>query len=83
VTGIEQRNDGARTTVRAGVAAIARLVAVAAVALGVAGWGRPPSVRTVIAPASKPITTEPSRSVRRTRAPAVASRSIVALAGWP
>ena len=42
-----------------------------------------PSVRTVMSPASKPTTTVPSRSVRRTRAPAAASRSRVALAGWP
>ena len=42
-----------------------------------------PSVRTVMSPASKPTTTVPSRSVRRTRAPAAASRSSVALAGWP
>ena len=42
-----------------------------------------PSVRTVISSASNPTTTVPSRSVRRTRAPAAASRSSVALAGWP
>jgi hypothetical protein len=42
-----------------------------------------PSVRTVMSPSSKPTTTVPSRSVRRTRAPAAASRSKVALAGWP
>jgi hypothetical protein len=44
---------------------------------------RAPSVRTVICAASNPTTIVPSRSVRSTRAPAVASRSIVALAGWP
>jgi hypothetical protein len=53
VTGIEQRNEGARTTFRAAVGAVARLQAVAvgdvarlqavAVALAVGGWGRPPS----------------------------------------
>ena len=45
--------------------------------------GRAPSVRTVIPAASKPTTTVPSRSVRRTRAPDAASRSSVALAGCP
>jgi hypothetical protein len=42
-----------------------------------------PSARTVIWSASKPTVTVPSRSVRKTRAPAAASRSSVALAGWP
>ena len=50
---------------------------------GAAAVERPPSARTVIPLASKPTTTVPSRSVRRTRAPAAASRSSVALAGWP
>lgn len=44
---------------------------------------RPPSARTVIPDGSKPTTTVPSRSVLRTRAPAAARRSRVALAGWP
>jgi hypothetical protein len=45
--------------------------------------GRPPSARTVIPDGSNPITTVPSLSVRSTRAPAAASRSSVAFAGWP
>jgi hypothetical protein len=81
VTGIEQRNEGARASLRTAVAAVAGLLTVPVVGRGVAGGGRPPSVRTVIALASKPTTTEPSRSVLRTRAPAVVSRSRVALAG--
>ena len=44
---------------------------------------RAPSVRTVIPVPSKPTTTVPSRSVRSTRAPVWANRSIVAAAGWP
>ena len=44
---------------------------------------RGPSLRTVSAPDSKPTTTVPSRSVRRTRAPAAASRSSVTRVGWP
>jgi hypothetical protein len=44
---------------------------------------RPPSARTVIPDGSKPTTIVPSRSVRSTRAPAAASRSSVAFAGWP
>ncbi len=58
----------------------------AACAVGVverAGTGRPPSAWTVIPAASKVATTVPSRSVRKTRAPAAASRSSVARAGCP
>lgn len=76
VTGIAQRNAGVRATFEPGI------VARAAVARGV-GTARPPSVVTVIPAVSKPTTTDPSRSVRSTRAPDVASRSSVALAGCP
>ena len=68
--GIAQRNAAARPAPRAGTG-------------DAAAAGRPPSARTVIASRSKPTTTVPSRSVRRTRAPAAASRSSVAFAGWP
>lgn len=44
---------------------------------------RAPSVRTRSRAASKVTTTVPSRSVRRTRAPAAARRSMVARVGWP
>jgi hypothetical protein len=50
---------------------------------GTAAAGRPPSARTVIPLASNPTTTDPSRSVRKTRAPDAASRSSVDFAGWP
>jgi hypothetical protein len=50
---------------------------------GAAAAGRPPSAWTVIPLASKPTTTDPSRSVRKTRAPEAASRSRVDFAGWP
>ena len=63
----------AAVTAVAGVATVAAVERTAAV--------RAPSVRTVIPVASKPITIVPSRSVRSTRAPAVARRSIVAVAG--
>jgi hypothetical protein len=79
VTGIEHRNVGARGaafTSVAGGAAAAKTAAPAAT-------GRAPSVRIVIPDASNPATTVPSRSVRSTRAPAAASRSIVDLAGCP
>ena len=76
MTGIAHRKAGVRATGLLGTAALA------AEACGV-GIARPPSVRTVIAAASNPTTTDPSRSVRRTRAPAAASRSSVALAGCP
>ena len=71
VTGTAHRN--------AGVGAEART----ATADGPPRPSRDPSARTLIPPASKPTTTVPSRSVRRTRAPAAASRSSVALAGCP
>jgi hypothetical protein len=44
---------------------------------------RPPSAWTVIPSAPNVATTVPSRSVRRTRAPAAARRASVAAAGWP
>ncbi len=78
VTGIAHRN----ADVRAIVASVA-VVAWAGVARGVAPGERAPSVRTVNPPASKPTTTEPSRSVRSTRAPDAARRSSVAFAGCP
>jgi hypothetical protein len=53
VTGIAQRNAGARASVAVEPDALAR------VARGV-GVPRAPSVRTVIALASKPTTTDPS-----------------------
>lgn len=52
-------------------------------AVGIAAADRPPSARTVIAVASNPTTTVPSRSVRSTRAPEAARRSRVDLAGCP
>jgi hypothetical protein len=54
-----------------------------AAAGGATATGRPPSACTVIPLASNPTTTEPSRSVRKTRAPDAASRSRVDFAGWP
>lgn len=51
--------------------------------VGTAAAGRPPSACTVIPLASNPTTTDPSRSVRKTRAPEAASRSSVAFAGCP
>ena len=78
VTGIAHRNAGALAT----VASVA-VVALAGAARGVAAGERAPSVRTVIPPSSKPTTTDPSRSVRSTRAPDAARRSSVALAGCP
>ena len=59
-----------------------RVVADAARA-GVAADGRPPAAWTVIPFPSKPTTTDPSTSVRKTRAPEAASRSRVDFAGWP
>jgi hypothetical protein len=58
-------------------------LAVAADGGAAASADRPPSPRTVIASDPKLATTVPSRSVRRTLAPDAASRSSVALAGWP
>jgi hypothetical protein len=78
VTGIAHRNAGARAT-----AARVATVAFVGVARGVAPEERAPSVRTVMPPASKPTTTEPSRSVRSTRAPDAERRSSVAFAGCP
>lgn len=48
-----------------------------------AGLARPPSARTVSPGAPKVTATVPSRSVRKTRAPASAKRPRVARAGWP
>ena len=48
-----------------------------------AATARAPSAWTVIPARSNSATTVPSRSVRKTRAPAAASRSSVALEGWP
>lgn len=79
VIGIAHRKAAAR----GGVAPARRAFVLAVVGRGAAAAGRPPSVRTVIPVASNPTTTVPSRSVRRTLAPAVASRSSVDLAGWP
>ena len=76
VTGIAQRKRGVPATAPVGRAALA------AVGRGV-GVGRPPSLRTVIVSDWNPTTTDPSRSVLRTRAPDAASRSSVALAGCP
>jgi hypothetical protein len=63
--------------------ATAAVAAILVVGCGPATAARPPSARTVMPEDSNPITTVPSRSVRRTRAPAAASLSRVAFAGWP
>ena len=76
VTGIAHRNLGARLA--ADPRFDADMVRPGGVTSPVA---RPPSVRTVIEPASNPTTTVPSRSVRRTLAPEAARRAIVVAAG--
>jgi hypothetical protein len=82
--GVEDSRSG--TSAPAGIAHRNRAraaVAVDVVEVRVVAVGRPPDARTSRPAVVKVTATVPSRSVRNTRAPASASRSSVARAGWP
>lgn len=61
----------------------APVLATASLAVVASAAPRPPSARTETSSGSNATTTVPSRSVRKTRAPAAANRSRVAFAGCP